>query len=171
MATRRTTVSVGYRSAPRRSERGSVLVISLLLLLVVAFLGALILLLAQTETGLDTSTRSAALSFNAAEYALDMSINQFDPFNAKALGTKTIPGVGGVMAWGGLRNGAGALPAIPPDVQAGIVCPPGSPTWLKCDPFDFNATGQSGRFFVVTAVTQVQSRVAIPTGGTTDGGL
>ena len=137
----------------RSSQRGSVLMISLLLFVVVSFLGGLILVLAQTESGIGFSMRGASLAFNAAEYALNLSINQFDPAGTPAaLGTVPLPGVPGVRGWGGSKNGANAVPSK----QGATPCPPAYSLTLGCQLYQFNGTGQVARFLPVTAVTELE---------------
>ena len=153
------SVPSGPRRAPRRSERGSVLVISLLLLLVIAFLGSLILLMAQTESGLDTSMRSASLAFQGAEYALNRAINQLDIRNlpGSTLSTVDVPGVSGVKGWGGHKNGT----AEPPKRLRQAGCAPGNDLSFNCGLYVVVASGQSTRFFVVTSRAEIEEGVSI----------
>lgn len=158
MATPSTPARLTPRGAPRRSQRGSVLMISLLLLIVVSFLGGLAMLLAQTESGIGFSMRGASLAFNAAEYALNLSINQLDPAGAPAaLGTVPLPGVSGVRGWGGGKTGANAIPSK----QGAAPCPPGYSLTLGCELYQFNATGQTARFLQVTAITELETGQSI----------
>ncbi len=139
----------------RRTERGSVLVIALLLLLVIGFLGGIALLIAQTETGIDASLRSASLAFNAAEYGLNRAINQ----HPTPLGTVDVPGLQSVRAWCGRRNGdTSNCPAVS---TGPAVCAPGNSPDMGCGLYPFVATGESTRFFVIRARIEVESGESI----------
>lgn len=150
--------------APRRTERGSVLVIALLLLLVIGFLGGVALLIAQTETGIDASLRSASLAFNAAEWGLNLSINLLDIENPAALSTVTLPNLSSVNARSGRRDGSEPVP----NRRRNSLCPPGFDPNLGCGLWRFTATGESTRYLVVTARTELESGESIFDGGTTD---
>ncbi len=154
------SVLPGPRRAPRRSERGSVLVISLLLLLVIAFLGSLMLLMAQTESGLDTSMRSASLAFQGAEYALNRALNQLDTnksLNLSTLGTVTVPGVSSVTGWGGKKDGT----PVDPKKLDQSKCADGNDLSFKCGLYVVVASGQSTRFLVVTSRAEIEEGVSI----------
>ena len=144
--------------SPRRGERGSVLMISLLLLVLISILGGLMMVLAQTETGIGTSMRSGSLAFNAAEYGLNLSINSLDPAGTPAaLGTVTLPGMSKVRAWSGSKNGANAVPSK----QGTAPCPPGYSLTLGCQLYQFNASGQSARFLQTTAIAELETGQSI----------
>jgi hypothetical protein len=149
---------VEAHAAPRRNERGSVLMISLLLLVLVSILGGLMMLLAQRETGIGTSMRSGSLAFNAAEYGLNLSINALDPAGTPAaLGTVALPGMSSVRAWGGGKNGGNAIPSK----QGTAPCPPGYSLKLGCQLYQFNATGQSARFLQITSISELETGQSI----------
>jgi hypothetical protein len=132
--------------------------ISLLLLVVLSFLGGLVMMLARTETGVGTTMRAGSQAFNAAEYGLNFSINAMNPAAATtATGTLSIPGASGVRAWSGSKDGSSAVPAK----QGAAACPPGYSLSLGCQSYKFNATGQSSRFFVVTATTELESALSV----------
>ncbi len=148
------------RRSSRRTERGSVLMISLLLLVLISILGGLMMVLAQTETGIGTSMRSGSLAFNAAEYGLNLSINSLDPAGTPAaLGTVTLPGkeMSNVKAWSGSKNGANAIPSK----QGTAPCPSGYSLTLGCQLYQFNASGQSARFLQTTAITELETGQSI----------
>jgi len=158
MATPCVPVHLARRRAPRRGGRGSVLMISLLLLVVISLLGGLMMALAQTESGVGFSMRGASLAFNAAEYTLNLSINNLDPAGTPAaLGTVPLPGVAGVKGWEGSKNGTNAIPSK----QGASPCPPGYSLTLGCELYKFNATGQTARFLQVTAVTELETGQSI----------
>jgi hypothetical protein len=145
-------------AASRRSERGSVLMISLLLLVLVSILGGLMMFLAQSETGIGTSMRSGSLAFNAAEYGLNLSINSLDPAGTPAaLGTVTLPGMSNVKTWSGSKDGRNTIPSR----QGASPCPPGYSLTLGCQLYQFNAMGQSARFLQVTGAVELETGQSI----------
>ncbi len=176
MITPRPRATVGPRRASRRTERGAVLAIALLLLLVLSFLAGIAFLIARGEAGHDTTLRNSATAFNAAEYALNLHISTYlanpDPAAADAAcqatrgtGTVSIPGPWGVSGWSGTRNGFSYCPNLTdPVYQQGVPCPALSGFSGICMPRQFYATGQSTRFFVVTATTEVESLQSVATG-------
>ncbi len=140
------------RPARRRAEpRGTILVISLLLMVVAAFLGGLILLLARTEGTLASTSVASMQAYNAAEYGLETAVNGFNPavqpvaFTAQTLSS-------GVRVTPGLRNGTNA------DGQnlGASGCPAGYSLSLGCSGYTFDATGWARAWLTTTASVQLE---------------
>ena len=159
-----------HRPIARPAERGSVLMISLLLLVVLSFLGGLVMMLAKTESGAGTGMRASTQAFNAAEYGLNFTVSSLDPAAPAPtpISPTSIPAPPGVpgSAVAGLQFWSGDKTRTPdsltPLKQGEAACPPGYSLTLGCQLYQFTATGQSKRFgLVVTATTELQAGLSI----------
>ena len=103
MATIRTGRSTG--------ERGSVLMLTLLLMLVLTSLGFVILTLSLTEHGMASNGVWAEGAFAAAEAGVNVGVNQLSPNTAASVQPVPSTGIGGSYAYrSGRRADAGAQP-------------------------------------------------------------
>ena len=145
-------------SPPRRlsDPRGTILIISLLLLVVAGFLAGLVLLLARTESTVAATSKGSIQAADAAEYGIELAINNLDPSKTlTAISTQTLGP--GVTAAPGLRDGSNATPAN----LGNSPCPAGYSTALGCTAYTVNATGSARGWYTVTASTQLEKSESI----------
>ncbi len=143
---------------PRRlgDPRGTILIISLLLLVVATFLTGLILLLARTDATLSATSWGKARATNAAEYGIEFAINSLDPSQAATAFAPQTLGPD-VTVTPGLRDSTSASARN----LGASACPPGYSTSLGCSGYTFTATGWARAWLVTTASTQLEKSEAI----------
>jgi hypothetical protein len=94
-----------------RKERGSVLVLTLLLLVVLTSLGFVILTLSLTEHGMASNGIWAEGAFAAAEAGINVGVNQLSPNTSASVQPVPSTAIGGSYAYrSGRRTDAGPQP-------------------------------------------------------------
>jgi hypothetical protein len=135
---------------------GTILVISLLLMLLASFLGATLLTLSRTEASISSSSRGSVQALHAAEYGLEFAVNNLDPAQPlAAFPPQTL--APGVQATPGLRNGSSASPVN----QGPTSCPPGYSLALGCTGYSVVATGWARGWLATIASTQLEADQSI----------
>ncbi len=139
-----------------QQPHGTILIISLLLMVVAAFLAGLLLLLARTEGTLAATSEGAMQATNAAEYGIELAINGLNPAQTpSAFPTQTLQsqaGISTVWTTAGNRNGNNAAAQ-----NLGVsACPAGYSLSLGCSAYTFAATGWSRAWLVTTASVQLE---------------
>lgn len=159
------------RSARRAAEpRGTILIISLLLMVVAAFLGGLVLLMARTEGTLSSTSQGVMQATNAAEYGIELAINGLNPalaptafstvclvpWDPTTCDTLSRP-VRQVWTTPGLRSGTNSAAQ-----NLGVsACPPGYSLALGCSGYTFDATGWARAWLATTASVQLEKSESI----------
>jgi len=131
--------------------RGTILVTCLLLMVFAAFLTGLVLLLGHTEASITSTSRGNMLATHAAEYGIELAINNLNTSQVPAAFTpQTL--TPGVRATPGLRDGSSSSAA-----NTGVsACPPGYSSSLGCSAYTFTATGWARGWLSLTTTASVQ---------------